>query len=304
MRLNRTTGVVLLRAGLVGVLLGGVSAGVSGEGVLLAPRFVPGERVRYRLHLTVETESTLSPLQRPDSGEEGLRLAFDLTWQVEALAVEPTGAVSLRAAIESLQIESSPAGAWTGATEKYVGRVVTYKLLNDGTVEDIQAPEEWLEDGELPSWLRTWLQQGSGASAGLPPNPVVPGQQWSAEREFEVAGLPRQHLVSESTYVRDKQVGQTPCAVILTRFELTGADSHEEKTPGSGRATVERRVQGDGNRLSCYDHGSGRLLESSQTSREYIRLEIRQRLQRAAEQPPPVVVESRTSTESHLRVVN
>lgn len=283
----------------------------AAEGILLVPRFTPGERVRYRMQLTVETESTLNPSGTTLTREEPLRLAFDITWQVEILAppaaeraAEPPGAVRLRAVIEALQLESSRVTSPSALADDFVGKAVTYRLLPDGSVDSIQAPEEWLEDGQPSAWLRAWLAQGSGVSDGLPRHPVKPGEQWRAEREFEVPGLPRQRLVSESQYLRDESRGKPPCAVILARFELSGADRREVKSPDGTPAQVDTRVEGGGSRLSCYDHRTGRLRESSQTSRESIHLEIRRRPQKPSEASPPLVLESRTVTESHLQVVD
>jgi hypothetical protein len=225
-----------------------------------------------------------------------------MTWYVEALTVEPTGAVTFRADIERLTVESSAPNAQPYPVEDFAGQTVTYRLRSDGGVDNIQAPAEWLEDGEPPAWLRTWLEQGSGPSAGLPSRPLLPGERWQADQEFEVPGLPRQHLTSESEYLRDEEVGGRACASVLTRFELLGSDSHTPE--GFAGATVERTVEGDGSRLSCYDHGTGRLLESTQKSREHIRLEIHDRPEGAGSGTPPVVLESRTQTESHLRVVD
>jgi hypothetical protein len=287
----------------VGLLLAAVVApALAAEGVYLVPRFEAGQRLRYRMQLTVETESSLSPLGQAVTSGAPLRLAIDMTWEMEALEVEPSGNVRLRAHIEALTIESSVPTARPSPVEEFTGKSVGYRLLADGSVDTIEAPPEWLEDGQPPEWLRTWLEQASGAGASQPAHPVVPGDHWQAEQEFEVPGLPRQRLTSESEYLRDEEVNGRACAAILTRFELAGADSHVPESAAGPQAAVERSVEGDGSRLSCYDHRSGLLLESSQKSREHIRLEIRDHDGGAT--AAPTVLESRTTTESHLRVVD
>ncbi|MBI2956716.1 MAG: hypothetical protein HYY26_05330 [Acidobacteria bacterium] len=273
----------------------------AAAGVLLVPRFAPGERVRYRMTLEVETTSNLQPLTPEAVSAAPLRLAFDITWQLEALEVEPDGAVRLRAVIEGMQFEASPGAHEVGVTRDFVGQAVSYRLRAEGQVDSIEAPEEWLEDGQPPAWLRAWLEGGSGS--GLPLKRVEPGESWRSEREFEVAGLPRQRLVAESTYLRDEHVGATPCASILTRFELSGSEKREEKAADGAPIAYESRVEGGGSRLSCYDLRNGRLLESTQSSRESVRLEIRRTGERASE-VPPLVLDSQTTTESHVRRVD
>lgn len=288
--------------GLAALLL---AAGISlaAESPLLpVPRFTPGERVRYRMHLEIESESSLKPGGEDAAGQAPVRLAIDLTWQVEALAVEPTGEARLRSLLEAIDIQSSAPGART-IPEGFVGRAVTYRLLPDGLIDDIEAPKEWLQGGQPPPWLRNWLEQGSGAPSGLPAHGVKPGDQWSGERDFEIPGLPRQRLVSESEYLRDETFGETPCASVLTRFELSGRDTREETALDRTRTRIERRVEGGGTRLSCIDLRTGRLLESTQRSREQIWLSVRELSTKTAPARPPMVVESRTTSESHLRVV-
>jgi len=304
--MTRTRGCWLFGLGLgsVGLLLAGTIALVlAAEGVLLIPRLETGQRIRYHMQFTVETESTLNPLGQTAESGAPIRLGVDMTWQMEALEVEPSGNVRLRAEIEALSIESSVPSARPSPVEDFVGQSVTYRLLADGGVDNIQAPAEWLEDGQPPAWLRTWLEQASGDGAAQPSGAVLPGDRWQGEKEFEVPGWPRQRLTSESEYLRDEEFNGQACAAILTRFELTGADSHVPESAAGPQAAIERSVDGDGSRLNCYDHRTGLLLESTQKSREHIRLEILDRGRKGAA-PAPTVLESRTTTESHLCVVN
>jgi hypothetical protein len=271
--------------------------------VLLVPRFEVGQHIRYRMQLSAETESALSPLGQTAQSGATVRLGVDMTWQMEVLEVEPSGNVRLRAHIEALSIESSNPTARPSPVEDFLGKSVSYRLLADGGVDSIEAPVEWLEDGQPPAWLQTWLDQASGARAAQPAGPIQPGDRWQGKREFEVPGLPRQRLTSESEYLRDEKFDGHTCAAILTRFELAGADSHVPESAAGSQAAIERSVKGEGNRLSCYDHRTGLLLESTQKSREHIRLEIREQGRKGAV-PAPTLLESHTRTESHLRVVD
>lgn len=270
------------------------------EGVWLTPRLVPGEKVRYRMTLKVDTRLTLNPLARNLADDRPLRLEVDMTWQVETLAVEPDGAARLRAVIEKLTMESFGRAA-PAPTEDFVGKAVTYRLRSDGRVDNVEPPDEWLQDGKPPAWLHTWLEQGSGVASRPPDRPLAPGDQWQEERDIQVPGLPSQHLLAESEYLQDEAAAGQPCASVLTRFELRGADTTEpDAAPGTA---IDRRVEGGGNRLSCYDHKTGRLRQSSEKSRENIRLEIRDSSGRG-DAEPPVVLESTTTTESQLRLVD
>lgn len=275
------------------------------EGVLLAPRFAAGERVRYRMTLTVQTRSKLEPLGTSATDADPLRVAFDIVWQMEALSVEPEGSVQLRAIIESIQIESAPPPPRPVATDQFVGKAVTYRVTGDGRIESIQAPPEWLTEGRTPAWLRQWLEQGV-AGGEVPREAIRPGESWTAERTVEVEGLPRQQVRSTSTYVRDERVGERSCAAIVTRLETTGTESRQEKSPDGTTAAVSSRIEGAGSRLSCYDLSNGHLLESTQTTEETYRLEVRRPPaagQKGSVSLPALRFESHTTIESHLRVV-
>lgn len=266
----------------------------------LAPRFAADEELRYRMHLTLVTDSSLNPLGRALQSDQTLRLAIDMTWRVEVLEALAEGGARLRVIVEDLSLVTSgrPVPA---PVEDFIGKAATYRLGADGHVYDLVAPETWLREGRPPAWLQAWLEQASGSAADVPDHPVSPGETWHQERSFDVQGLPTQSLVSESVYRRDEEANGRPCASILTRFELSGADTHfpEELT---GSAEIVRQVEGGGTRLSCYDHRSGRLLQSTQKSHEHIRIQIMNHPRRANDDPA-AVLESTTTIESQLSLV-
>jgi hypothetical protein len=266
----------------------------------LVPQFSEGERVRYRMQLTVVTDSSMNPLGRALQSDQALRLSIDMTWQVEVLEAPSAGGAKLRAIIEDLSMETSGRRA-PAPVEDFIGKPVTYRLGPDGHVSDVESPPEWLEEGRSPAWLQTWLEQGSGSPADVRVRPVSPGEAWHHERDFDVPGLPTQHLVSESEYLRDEELNGRSCASILTRFELAGADTHSPDEL-AGSAEIDRLVEGGGSRLSCYDHRSGRLLQSSQKSREHIRIAIMD-APRRGEDEPRALLESTTTTESQLNLL-
>jgi len=271
-------------------------------GVLLVPRFAPGETVRYRMTLAVETYSRLEPFGTSATNADPLRVAFDIGWQLEALEAAPDGSAAMRVTIERIQIESSPPALKPPATEGYVDKPIAYRVTSEGRIEDVQAPPEWLVEGKLPTWLRSWLEHESQSTGEVPRRPIPIGETWRSERDVEVAGLPRQRLRSQSTYLRNEESNGTPCAAIVTRFELGGAESREERNSDGTRVTMDSRAEGSGSRLSCYDLTNGRLLESTQTTEETYRVGVRRGTEKAGGQPV-MLLETRTKIESHLRVV-
>lgn len=271
-------------------------------GVLLVPRFATGESVRYRMTVTVETQSRLEPIGTSATNADPLRVGYDIGWRLEALEAAPDGSASMRATIERLQIDSSPPPPKAPVASGYVSKAVAYRVTSDGRIEDVQAPPEWLEEGKPPAWLRSWLEQSSQSAGEVPRRPVQVGESWRDERDIEVAGLPRQRLRSQSTYLRNEESTGKPCAAIVTRFELGGAESREERSPDGARVTMDSRVEGSGSRLSCYDLANGRLLESTQTTEEIYRVGVRRGTEKAGAQPV-MLLETRTKIGSHLRVV-
>jgi hypothetical protein len=269
--------------------------------VLLAPRFTVGAPVRYRMTLTVETRSRLEPLGTSATNADPLRMVFDIGWVLEALEAAPDGSAALRATIESLQIDSSPPAPEPPKTEGFVGKTVSYRVTPERRIEDIQAPPEWLEDGQPPAWLRSWLEQGSQSTGEVPRRPIQMGESWRDQRDIEVAGLPRQRLRSVSTYVGNEEVNGVPCASVLTRLEVGGSESRQERNPDGAVFTLDSRAEGGGSRLSCYDLSNGLLLESTQTTDESYRVGVRRGAQPGGQ--PVMLLDTQTKIESRLRVV-
>ena len=282
--------------------VGAALAAGPGEGFRPVPSFSPGEAVRYRMNLTMTLESSLGPEDDPAASEQSWRRAVDLTWRIEFVTREPDGSTRLRAVIEALEIEPPE---WSERVQlaDFVGQAVSYRLSPDGRVEDVQAPAAWSEEGTSPPWLGAWLDLSPGSQPGLPARPLKPGDRWKSTRSREVPGLPRQRETAEAEYLRDEMRGEVACAAILTRFTTSGSDKQEETGPDRSRTRTERHLEGEGDRLACYDLRTGRVVESTQRSREQLRLRVHDipRDRRAAS---PLVLETRMKLESHLRVVD
>lgn len=282
--------------------LGAVLVAAPAEGLRPVPTFSPGEAVRYRMNLMIALESSLGPEDDPTASEQGWRRAVDLTWRIEFVAQEEDGSTQLRAVIEALEVEPPEWGERFRAAD-FVGQAVSYRLSPDGRVEDVQVPAAWHEQGTSLQWLGAWLDLSPGSQPGWPARPLKPGDRWKSTRAREVPGLPRQRETAEAEYLRDEVRGEIPCAAFLTRFTTSGSDTREETSPDQSRTRTDRRLEGEGDRLACYDLRNGRVVESTQRSRELLRLRI-QEIPRERRASPPLVLETRTRLESHLRVLD
>ena len=260
-----------------------------------AARFARGERLRYQMDLKVDSETRMAPLGGEFSDAEPKRLAFTLNWTLEAMVVQSDGSVRLRATIERFAVESSRPLATLNPAQ-YEGRAVSYTLRADGSVTNVEMPEEWLEEGKLPAWLDTWLTQSSSSGA-LPPG-AQPGDRWSAERTLTVPALPPLRLKTESSYLQDESFRGVACAAVLTRLSLENAAPGRE-TLAAG-TTVRSQVRGYGHSINCYALSNGRLLDSMQTSQEDILMEI-ERVQ-VGQRPLRLLLRAHMTTESYLRV--
>ena len=283
--------------------LGVAFPAASAEGFRPVPRFNTGETVRYRMNLTLTVESLLGPESDPVANEQTWRRAVDITWRIELVGAEPDGSTRLRAVIEALEVEP-PVWSERFQREDYVGQAVGYRLRPDGRVEDIQVPAAWSEGGNSPAWLGAWLDLSRGSESALPGHPLQPGDRWKSTHARDVPGLPRQRETSESEYLRDEVRGEVPCAAILTRFTTSGNDTRGEAGPDRSRTRTERQLEGEGDRLACYDLQNGRVVESTQRSHEQFRLRVRDISRDRKAAPLSLVLETRTQFESHLRVVD
>lgn len=273
------------------------------QGFRPVPRFTAGETVRYRMNLSFTIESFLGPEDDPMANQQTVRRAVDITWRVELVATETDDSTRLRAAIEAFEVEP-PEWRQSVRTGDFVGQAVSYRLRPDGRIEDIQLPAAWSEAGNTPAWLGAWLDLSRGSESALPGHPLQPGDHWKSTRARQVPGLPRQLETSESEYLRDEIRGDVRCAAILTRFTTSGGDWRQEIGPGQSRTRTERQLEGEGDRLACYDLQNGRVVDSTQRSHEQLRLRVHDIPRGRAEVPAPLVLETRTQFESHLRMVD
>jgi hypothetical protein len=292
----------LLLVALLAFLAAASPAG-SAEGFRPVPKFSPGEAVRYRMNVTLLVESTVGPEDDPAAGGQSSRRALDLIWRIESVSQEADGSTHLRAVIEAMSLEPQE-WAELAQPEDFVGKSINYRLRPDGTVDDIQFSASSSQRADAPAWLAAWLDLGPESYPGQPDRPLKPGDRWTSTRAREIPGLPRQRETSESEYLRDEYRGAIPCAAILTRYTRSGGDSREETVVGGGRTRTERRVEGEGERLTCHELATGRAIESTSRSREVLRIRVQDISRDRSHTGTPLVLETRTELESHLRVVN
>ncbi|MBI4462575.1 MAG: hypothetical protein HY653_06700 [Acidobacteria bacterium] len=269
---------------------------VLATGCAWGQAFHPGERLRYTMQMKLETRTQLAGLGE-NWGESSTpaRREIYFTWLVEAVEVEPDGSVHLRAVVEDLTV--APVASWQ-RIESYRGKAVTYTRRPDGSLEDIQAPAEWLTNGKLPDWLRAWLTQAAGGgSSNL--SQRKPGDSWEVEQHLNSPGLGALRLQRMFTYLRNETQQPRPCAAVLSQFKLSSAGAQERSLETQTR--LVSRVWGVGESLNCYDLLSERLLDSTHTSREDILMEIERREE--GRPPTQLILRVETTVESSLRLI-
>lgn len=247
------------------------------------------------MEMKIETRKQVALDEAWSESGEPTRFQLNLTWVVDTVGIGPDGSAQLRAQIERFAGESART---TLPAEDYVGKTVTYLRRPDGSLDDVQAPPDWLTEGKLPGWLRSWLTQAADRHHQLP-SERKPGQRWAGEQTLRVPGLPPLRLRRESTYLRNETHRPVPCALLLTRFSLEGTDTDLEPLEEQSRAVSS--VRGSGESLNCYHLATGRLLESTHASREDILMHAERR--EAGRSPTRVTLRAQTTVDSFLRLI-
>lgn len=265
--------------------------------VRLAPKFNPGNVLRYQLEFRTTTEGHRSgPVQDPQAPTK-----LELTWaallRIEVLTVEaptspsaPGGLTWLRATYErSVSTSHSDtydpqAASLEAEYQKLQGRSVEFRLDSEGKVQDVSGLEEILADEQAAASAREWLSQ-LALGATLPREGIVPGQKWSSEQPATSAPIAGLLWRTESTYLRDEtcrppegagappegSLSRETCAVILTRFEIAQPHAPRDPTPDDYRRRGLRTAGkwgGSGEGLSYVSLRTGWLVSITQSSTE------------------------------------
>lgn len=222
--------------------------------IVLAPRFVPGSKLRYQIEIRANTEARQSGLVEDPQAPSQIELNWSAIVRVEVLSaalLETPPATRLRATYEKSQATTRSdtfdpeADTIERELGKLKGRSIEYSLDAEGNVLDVQGLQEILADDRAASAARDWLGR-LAIGASLPREGIAPGQKWSAEQP--AVGTPIAGTVwrSEATYLRNEPCQATAaggtvapndllpyetCAVILARYEMLQPRAPRDPTP-------------------------------------------------------------------------
>lgn len=266
----------------------------AGSRVHLAPKFSPGESLRYRIEArTTTTATTTTPIVNPEGGSQS-KQAIDLLMRLDILAVPPVaaapGPLRLRATFEksSAKVDSDALDleqpSLEDAYQRLQGHSVEFTIAPDGQLSEFAGLEDVLPGRSAAEPALSWLA-GLLASRGLPRGGVAIGQKWNSERPL--SGVPLTGLTwrTQSTYVRDEPCQRSAaagvpappaaspvgaCAIILTRLEIfRRGPAHGDATPEDFRRNGLRTSgawTGSGESLDAISLDTGLLVSSTQTS--------------------------------------
>lgn len=290
--------------------------------VRLAPRFTPGQTVRYAMDFRAEQEgATSGAIQNPQAPRK-VEMSVSAVMRLEVLHAEPPAAGSgaryrLRGTYEKLASSTKsdvpdPQADNEAQLRKLEGRSLEFTLDADGKVSEVTGLEDLLP--EQSKGAAQWLGQ---FGVNVPRKGVIPGKKWDAgERPIE--GAPIAGLVwrGESTYLRNEpcrlaamdaagklEPGTTAetCAVILTRFEVRARRPSADPTPEEFRQRMLRskgHLRGTGESLAYVSLATGWLVSVTQTSSEEMDVTVT-----ALESGTEVRFTGRTRTQSSITLV-
>jgi len=268
----------------------------SPQKVILAPKYVPGQVVRYQLQTTTRTESQRGGAIQDPQGPGQLTITWNAITRMEVLSAgqdasgKPDGSVRLRSTYEKSAATADSttydpeADSIESRYHELEGRSFEFTLDATGHVKDIQGFADLRSTGpdSGADALRAWLGQFSSVAGG-PRGGIAVGETWTTDQP--VASAPLANLVwrARSTYERnepcqagrsagaaDPTAGQT-CAVILSKLELTGSRPGKDATPESYKdrgLRTEGSWTGSGDSLTYVSLATGRLVSVTQTSSE------------------------------------
>jgi hypothetical protein len=273
----------------------------SGKRIRFAPKFVPGETLRYRIESrTTTTGTTTTPIVNPEGGTQA-SLLIHLLVRLDVLsppAAGGPGAARLRATYEKSSAESESDAfdpAQPPPSDQYArleGQSVEFTIAPGGQLVDVKGLEDILPDRSAAQSALSWLG-GLSSSSGFPAEGVEIGQKWKSERPVEGAPFAGLAWRVESTYLRDepcnssagasdsaRQAADPPesCAVILSRFEISRAgSSRSDATPEDYRRNglrVSGSWTGSGESLDYISLSTDLLVRSTQTSDQQMDYQI------------------------------
>jgi hypothetical protein len=265
----------------------------AGQRLLLTPKYVPGQVIRYQMENTTMTESHRGGAVRDPQGSGSLRLNWSAIVRMEVLSSgkdaqgRPSGSVRIRSKYEKSAATSS-SGTYDPEAEDMAnhfrsleGKSFEFTLDAAGRISDVKG-FEGMEGKAGADAVRQWMAQLS-AGASAPSGGIVVGQAWSSEQPIPTAPLAGLVWRSHSTYLRNEpcqpanpagaagaSAGET-CAVILTKLELANTRPGRDTTPEDYRKRGLRTAgtwAGSGDSLSYVSLRTGHLVSVTQSSKE------------------------------------
>ncbi len=283
-------------------------AATAGVRVRFAPKFAPGEVLRYRIESrTTTTGATTTPIVNPEGGSKSTQ-TIHMVVRLETRGVSTDGKVRFHATYEKSSAESETDAldlAATSFTDQYnrlEGRSVEFTLQPYGQFTDFQdvsaaassqptAGQRNADQSAAESALA--LLQGLSPGSSFPQKGVAIGQKWTNEQPIAGALLSGLMRRSDSSYLRDETCGSSAasqasgspasarpddCAVILTHFTiLRRGSTHADDTPDDYRRNGLRTSgtwTGSGESLDSISLATGLLVNSTQTSTQEMDYQI------------------------------
>jgi len=267
--------------------------------VSLAPRFSPGQVLRYEMEFETTTSTSHSGLATDPQGPGKLVITWDATIRMEVLPAENTEPGSLRfqttyeksAATVSSDTFDPAASATRDQYEALAGKVVEFTLDAGGKVKSVSGLEGIVGGEKAAQAAREWIAH-IDASSGAPAGGVTIGQKWSSEepaKSLPVAGMvwrtETEYLRNEACHPPNPDVpaaaspAESPanpessaiCAVILTRLSLSRPKVVRDPTPEEYRKNgmqTAGKWDGSAQSLTYVSLSSGFVVSSTQTGTE------------------------------------
>jgi hypothetical protein len=275
----------------LGIVMAAVSFAASNlQRVRFTPKFTPGETLRYQIDSTIMTNGqTTTPIENPE-GASLLKQTANLIVRLEVLSPSQessagTGSVHLRVTFEksSATAESDAYDPGAAAIEEQYsrleGRSMEFTFESGGKLSNVKGLEDVLANPSAEQTVRSWMT-GLSSTANFPRGGITVGQKWNTEQPL--TGTPLAGLIwrAESTYTNNEpcrseqapanaKVDADLCASILTRFEILRRGPKGATTPEDYRKNGLRTAgtwTGSGETLDSVSLGTGRLINSTQTS--------------------------------------
>lgn len=272
---------------------------IASPRVSLAPRFVPGQVIRYQVEFETTTSTSRSGLATDPQGPGKLVITWDATIRLEALPGEATdpGSIRLRTTYEksAANVRSDTFDPAADATrdqyQALEGKVVEFTLDAAGKVKSASGLEGIAGGEQGAQAAGDWIAR-LDASSGAPPGGVTPGQKWSSEqlaKSLPIAGMvwrtETEYLRNEVCHPANPEVPPTvssadsaanpdstdTCALILTRLSLLRPKPVRDGTPDEYRKKgmqTAGKWSGTAQSLTYVSLRSGLVVSVTQTGTE------------------------------------